>query len=213
MNSHSARWMIGIDEAGRGPLAGPVVVAGVRVELRVKKGGEVGLFRGIKDSKKLSAKKREEWFCMLTNHLQIAWAIARILPRTIDRINIAQAVNLGARRVFSSLRPPFGDVISERRVRVLLDGSLQLPNHISHEVIIKGDEKEPLIAAASIIAKVTRDRIMMRLHKKYPQYGFNRHKGYGTKLHRDMVCQYGACVLHRRSFLQNVNRICSMDDM
>ncbi len=204
MNSYSARWMIGIDEAGRGPLAGPVVVAGVMMESKMKNEKwkkEFPILDGIRDSKKLSPKKREQWFRILTRRPEIRWAVARVWPRTIDRINIARAADLGARRVFSSLSTsPFGGVTSEWGFRVLLDGGLRLPARIPHEVIIKGDEKEPVIAAASIIAKVTRDRIMLGLHKKYPQYGFDRHKGYGTRAHREVIGQIGVSEIHRRSF-------------
>ncbi len=196
--------IIGIDEAGRGPLAGPVVVAGVMMESKMKNEKwkkEFPVLDGIRDSKKLSAKKREEWFRILTNHPQITWAAARVLPKTIDRINIMRATNLGVARVFSSLSTlPFGGDTSEWGFWVLLDGGLRLPARIPHEVIIKGDEKIPLIAAASIIAKVTRDRIMLRLHKKYPQYGFDRHKGYGTRAHREMIARFGRSEIHRASF-------------
>ncbi len=194
------RYVIGIDEVGRGPLAGPVVVAGVKVELGIRN-QELGLLKGIKDSKKLSPKKREQWFRILTRRPEIRWAVAIVRPRTIDRINIARAADLGALRVFSSLSTsPFGGDTSEWRFRVLLDGGLRLPARIPHEVIIKGDEKIPLIAAASVIAKVTRDRIMVRLHKKYPQYGFDRHKGYGTRTHREMIARFGRSEIHRMSF-------------
>lgn len=210
MTSLPTRWVIGIDEVGRGPLAGPVVVAGVRMELRIRN-QELGLLKGIKDSKKLTPKQREEWFRILTNHTRIVWAVARVWPRVIDRINISRAANLGAWRVFQSLTAKNQiPLLSSDRVltktfsltdaRALLDAGLALPEHVPHEAIIRGDEKEPLIAAASIIAKVTRDRIMARLHKKYPRYGFDQHKGYGTRMHRDMIARFGPSVIHRISF-------------
>ena len=186
------QWIIGVDEVGRGPLAGPVVVAGIRIKNRRR---AMKVLDGIRDSKKLSAKKREVWFSRLTAHPDIEYAVARVYPKIIDRINIAQAANLAARRVHSrlSLENPS---INE----VLLDAGLALPQHILHTAIIKGDEKIPVIAAASIIAKVTRDRYMRRLHKKYPQYRFDLHKGYGTRFHREMIRQFGQCEIHRKSF-------------
>src|SRR3990167_3679950 len=167
--------IVGIDEAGRGPLAGPVVVAGgkIRSAKTAKR-----LFAGIRDSKKLSAKKREEWFSVLASRPEIEYAVARVWPAVIDRMNISRAANLAARRAHWKLSRGRGGIYA------LLDGGLYLPDSILQETIIKGDEKIPLIAAASIIAKVTRDRIMVRLHRKYPEYRFDLHKGYGTELHR-----------------------------
>lgn len=193
--------IIGIDEAGRGPLAGPVVVAGIKIDARIEK-QEARFLTGIKDSKKLSAKKREEWFSVLTKHPAIAWACVAISPKIIDKINIAKATNLGTRRVYKRLIQ-----IKSGRMQsapgeflVLLDGSLYLPRTVAQHTIIKGDEKVPVIAAASIIAKVTRDRIMVRLHKKYPQYRFDVHKGYCTRQHRELVHRYGYSDVHRKSF-------------
>lgn len=189
------KYIIGIDEAGRGPLAGPVVVAGVKLKVKSLK---LKVLRNIRDSKKLSAKQREEWFSLLTVHPALDWAVAKVWPKVIDRINIAQAANLGVRRVCSKLSLGGSKLSLEQKV--LLDGSLKLPSQISHDVIIKGDEKIPLIAAASIIAKVVRDRTMLRLHKKYPQYRFDLHKGYGTKLHKSLIKQFGISEIHRKSF-------------
>ncbi|QQG45066.1 MAG: ribonuclease HII [Candidatus Sungiibacteriota bacterium] len=188
------KYIIGIDEAGRGPLAGPVVVAGIRVRTRHK---HSGFFRNIRDSKKLSPKQREQWFRRLTDHPKIEWAVARVWPSVIDRINIAQAANLGACRVYKKLCPRIN---LGQNTQTLLDGSLHLSTKTPHETIVKGDEKIPVISAASIIAKVTRDRIMLRLHKKYPHYRFDVHKGYGTKKHREMLKRFGRSRVHRKSF-------------
>ena len=200
--------IIGIDEAGRGPLAGPVVVGGIKLNLKNQKSK---IFKGIKDSKKLSAKQREEWFAKLTAHPKIEWAVGRVWPRVIDRINISQAANLGALRVYRRLSAN-NESGTNKRIRkfvknslfvdakTLLDGGLYLPKKIPSKTIIRGDEKIPVIAAASIIAKVTRDRIMVRLHKKYPRYRFDIHKGYGTKLHRAMIKKFGRSEVHRKSF-------------
>lgn len=186
-----SKFVIGIDEAGRGPLAGPVVVAGVLIKRRAA--SRLGMLRGIKDSKKLSQKKREEFFSRLTGHPSLRWCAVSVSHSVIDKINIARATNYGVRRVFKKLARGMD-------THALLDGSLALPSRISHEVIIKGDERIPVIAAASIIAKVTRDRMMRRLHKKFPLYGFYAHKGYGTKAHREAILRHGRCDIHRRSF-------------
>lgn len=196
------KYLIGIDEAGRGPLAGPLVVAGVRLrtpattsnaKFKIKNEKLRNIFNGIKDSKKLSAKRREEWFKILTGDPCVKWAVAKISPKVIDKINIAKSANLGAKRVFQKLS-------GGKSCYALLDGSLYLPKHINYKTIIKGDEKIPIISAASIIAKVTRDRIMARLHKKYPLYGFDAHKGYGTKFHYGAIKKLGLLNIHRRSF-------------
>jgi len=183
------------------------------------KGQGARVFNGIRDSKKLTQKKREEWFRLLTNCPGVDWAVTTVRPKTIDRINIARAANLGARRVYQKLtRSPSANYGLNRSINftnsatclknslgaygaiALLDGGLKLPAYIPQRVFIKGDENIPVISAASIIAKVTRDRIMLRLHKKYPQYGFNLHKGYGTKLHRQMIRKFGRTNVHRASF-------------
>lgn len=209
MNKNQA-FVIGIDEVGRGPFAGPVVVGGIKIVTRNRRQA-TRILRGIRDSKKLSAKQRELWFAKLTAHREIAWAVARVYPKTIDRINISRAANLGALRVYRALSMNNKSVANERigkfarnslfvDAEALLDGGLRLPNHIRYKTIIKGDEKIPVIAAASIVAKVTRDRIMTRLHKKYPKYRFDIHKGYGTALHRAMIKKYGRSKIHRKSF-------------
>ena len=183
-------YIIVIDEAGRGPLAGPVVVAAIRAPRAI---GRILRRRGIRDSKKLSAKRREEWFQFLVAHPYVEWAVARVWPRIIDRINISRAANRAAFRVYKKLS-------GGRVCLALLDGGLRLPAYIPQKTIIRGDEKIPVIAAASIIAKVTRDLIMIRLHKKYPRYRFDIHKGYGTELHRALIKKYGRADAHRKSF-------------
>ena len=190
------KWIIGIDEAGRGPLAGPVVVAGIKINSKCKI-QNAKLLKNIKDSKKLSAKQREEWFRILTTHPKIEWAVAKVSPKIIDRINIARSTNLGVARVYQKLSP--GEMCF-----AMLDGSLYLSKNTPHETIVKGDEKIPVIAAASIIAKVTRDRIMCRLHKKYPQYRFDVHKGYGTKMHMEFIHKFGRSDIHRKSFAKGL---------
>lgn len=192
------KFIIGIDEAGRGPLAGPVVVAGVLVKKNIA--SRLKILKEVKDSKKLSPKKRDELFFCLANHPKIKWHFSAVWPTVIDRINIARATNLGALRLYKKLICT--EPSSVHGYFVMLDGSISLPSHISHETIIKGDEKIPVISAASIIAKVIRDRIMLRLHKKFPQYRFDLHKGYGTKLHKSLLSIHGSSEIHRSSFLK-----------
>ncbi len=192
------RRVVGLDEAGRGPLAGPVVAAAAitinlnrdNIPIRLRE------LKGIKDSKKLSPKKREEFYKILTNPpaggLKIEWGIGRVSERVIDKINILEATKLAMKRAIEKL--------SEKPDFLILDGKMKLDLPIPQKSIIKADEKVFSCAAASIIAKVTRDRIMRRYHKKYPKYGFDRHKGYPTKLHRRKLKKYGLCKIHRKTF-------------
>ena len=179
----------GIDEAGRGPLAGPVVAACVVCAPNFQIKDELHL---LKESKKLSAKKREMLFdVIMKSFTEVGIGICD--HKTIDRINILQASFLAMKKAIGALRqkPEF----------ILLDGRFKIPNSsYQQEAIIKGDNLVYTIAAASVIAKVTRDRIMREEHKKYPNYGFDKHKGYGTKFHLDCLQQYGPCPIHRQSF-------------
>lgn len=183
----------GIDEAGRGPLAGPIalglVVAPKGFRFWTKKLGR------IKDSKQLSAKKREEWFHYLMNHPRLVCRRAYVTPRVIDRINIYQAALRAAARLCKNCEVALNFV--------WLDGSLGLPESIPHRVVIGGDEKIPVVAAASIIAKVSRDRYMVKMAKKYPAYNFERHKGYASRVHIELVRQVGPSPIHRESFIKS----------
>lgn len=199
------RFILGIDEVGRGCLAGPVTVAVVALprKLRVI---SYKLWGRLRDSKKLSAKQREKWFRWIKANSKIFYAKASVYPKMIDRINISQAANLAATRALRKLCSKIGD----RNVRsVLLDGGLYINNfnsiidHLDPRTIIKGDEKYNAIKLASIVAKVSRDRVMRRNHKKFPQYGFDQHVGYGTKIHMTAIKKHGYCELHRLSFLKN----------
>ena len=187
------RTLIGIDEVGRGSLAGPVVLAAVAVSGRFR--WTHPTLGRIRDSKKLTPKRRETWSRYLTTHPSIRWAIARVSQQVIDRINISHAANRGALRLVERLTP------QGKRCRILLDGGLVIPRAIAHKTIIKGDERFPVIAAASIIAKVSRDRTMVRLGKRFPQYGFEIHKGYATPFHRRMLKRHGPSMVHRKTFL------------
>lgn len=187
--SHCYKMVAGVDEVGRGPLAGPVVAACVVIgsEFVIPKELE-----GVKDSKKLSEKKREELY----------EDIMRILPdvgvgicnhKIIDKVNILQATFLAMKKAVTELK--------EEPEIVLVDGKFTVPIlSVQQKAIIKGDSSVFSIAAASIVAKVVRDRLMRKIHDKYPEYGFHKHKGYGTKFHIEALKKYGPCPIHRRSF-------------
>ena len=178
----------GIDEAGRGPLAGPVVVAGVIMP-------ENSMIEGVNDSKKVSEKKREKLYEEITQSA-IAWGVGIIDQNEIDDINILNATKKGLTTALMELK--------EKPDIILVDALTKIDTlGIQYESIIKGDAKSYSIAAASIIAKVTRDRIMRQWDEIYPQYGFEKHKGYGTKMHIEAIKEYGLCPLHRRSFTKN----------
>ena len=185
----------GLDESGRGPLAGPVTAAAVIIrsaKLKTQNSKFKNIFKEIKDSKKLNSKKREKIYKILTNHPQIKWGIGRVSEKVIDKINILEATKLAMKKAVRKLKrkPDF----------LILDGSFKINLKIPQKSIKRADEKVFSCSCASIIAKVYRDRIMRRYHKKYPQYGFEKHKGYPTKLHLKMLKKYGSCKIHRKSF-------------
>ena len=190
------RVVAGVDEVGRGPLAGPVVAAALCFVPKLglaKESFAKPSFR-LKDSKQLTPRQREQLYPILTTHPAIEWGIGNVSPKLIDKINIYRATKLAMQKAVQNL---------QRKLKIdflILDGNMKLKTEIPQKAIVKGDEKVFSCAAASIIAKVTRDRIMLRYHKKYPQYGFNKHKGYGTKLHFKMLKKHGPSKIHRRSF-------------
>lgn len=195
-------YLIGIDEVGRGPLAGPVAVGAVRLSAKYLKSVQK-LGRGFRDSKKLSAKAREEWMVKIEEARTAGWleyAVAFVEPGIIDKKGIVHSINTALKR---ALKTALGGSSSKcGDVRVLLDGGLHAPAHYENqETIIKGDEKELSIAFASIVAKVSRDARMVALAKKYPQYSFERHKGYGTRAHYLAIKKHGITPHHRKSFL------------
>lgn len=179
----------GIDEAGRGPLAGPVVVASVIMP-------EDSMIEGVNDSKKVSEKKREKIYELIIEEA-ISYGVGIIWQDEIDEINILQATKKGLTQALSEMKI---------KPEIILVDALNNINTlgIPYQSIIKGDAKAYSISAASIIAKVTRDRIMRKYDEIYPQYGFEKHKGYGTLMHREAIQEYGLCPLHRRSFVKNI---------
>jgi ribonuclease HII len=175
----------GVDEAGRGPLAGPVTAAAVILPAFTRR-------NGINDSKLLSSSRREE-LAEKIKSIAVAWAVHSVSPGMIDRINILQASLLAMKKAVSKLKT--------RSDIVLVDGNREIPRvDYLQEAVTKGDVKSICIGAASILAKVERDRIMTRYHAHYPQYNFRRNKGYPTREHRIAIHTYGPCEIHRRSF-------------
>jgi len=203
--------IIGVDEVGRGSLAGPITVAAVAArssEKRSAKSDKLKKFlRGIRDSKKLSPKQREEWFrnlSLFTCHSSLVWAISSVGSATIDRIGISRAATLAVGRCMRKLTINYG--LRTLNSKILLDGSLYAPRtYQNQETIIRGDERIPLIAAASIIAKVTRDGMMTHFDSRYSLYGLAIHKGYGTAMHRAAIIRHGPCALHRASFCKKLH--------
>ena len=198
----NGQYIIGVDEAGRGPLAGPVMAAAVAIMINDK--CEELLNLGVNDSKKLSPKKREEIFKILTSHPLVLWSVGEASEKEIDEINILQASLLAMRRAVEKLIDK-NDRLERENFSVYIDGREVIPNLTANQKsIINGDAKVFSIAAASIIAKVTRDRLMLKYAEKYPQYGFEKHKGYGTKQHYEMIQKHGICRIHRRTFLKKI---------
>jgi ribonuclease HII len=192
------RYIIGIDEAGRGPLAGPVSIGAVCIPITFKK----TFWKGVKNSKALSLKQREFWFTKIRAAQKagkLSYAVALVGNKIIDEKGISYAIRLGMKRILKRLG------VRPSQTQVLLDGSLYAPKEYTRQkTIIKGDEKEPVIALASITAKVTRDRKIVRLSSQYPKYNFEIHKGYGTKAHIQAIKRHGASALHRKSFLTKI---------
>lgn len=192
--------IIGIDEAGRGPLAGPVAVGAVAVPVKIVRHVVSGKFGGVKESKQLTSAAREAWLSTLVEARSAGYLDFRCAfssERVIDRTGIVSATARALARAITELS------LNPSRVLVLLDGGLKAPGHFGNQkTIIRGDESEALIALASIVAKVHRDRKMIRYAARYPEYGFERHKGYGTAFHFECIAQYGLTPIHRASFLK-----------
>lgn len=178
----------GVDEAGRGPLAGPVCAAAVILPEGV-------IIDGVNDSKKLSEKKRESLFDVIREQA-LSYSIAYATVDEIEEFNILNATMLAMRRAIDGL-----DIKADY---AMIDGNKIPPLDIDAECIVKGDAKSMSIACASILAKVSRDRLLYKYAEEYPMYGFDKHKGYGTKVHREAILKYGPCPYHRKSFLKKL---------
>ncbi len=228
------RFIVGIDEAGRGPLAGPVSVGAVVVSVTAIAAKKLklfssqnssyssslpllslsklfssakfhhSLFQGVKDSKMLTSASRDRWFKKIKTARKegkLDYRVSCVGSKIIDRKGIVFAIRLAVKRSLEKLG------VSPHQTLVLLDGSLSAPKHfLFQKTIIRGDQTVPIISLASIAAKVVRDKKMIRLSKKFPDFGFNAHKGYGTLSHRRKIRKYGPCEIHRRSFLRGILR-------
>ncbi len=190
--------VVGIDEAGRGPLAGPVAVGAVKIGRNFNK----KFFKGIKDSKQLTEEEREIWFDLAKEaHRkgELDFSVTLISNKFIDKHGISKAIKVGIERNLKKLNVP------TKESHIFLDGLLKAPEEFIHQLtVIKGDEKVPVISLASVVAKVTRDRHMRNLAKKYPGYLFEKHKGYGTEDHRKAIEKFGPISIHRNSYIKGL---------
>ena len=218
-------WIVGVDEVGRGSLAGPVTVCALllqgdyKLKTSVQGGSAFGGKKQklkLRDSKKLTENQREEWFAWIKREKKegrIYYSVVSIPPKTVDRINVTVAANRAARRAIRNVLEKSG--VNLKQVRIRLDGGIYPSLKTSAEggpafggkiyslkTVIKGDEKIPAISLASIVAKVTRDRYMVRLAKRFPKYRFEKHKGYGTRMHRARIKKHGISPHHRLTFLK-----------
>ena len=197
LQARDSQRIAGIDEAGRGPLAGPVAAAAVILPKNFT-------CQGLDDSKKISPRKREQLYECLTSDPEIVWAVATADHEEIDRLNILRATHLAMWRAVEAL-----SILPDY---CLIDGLAVKNFPLPHDGIIKGDGKSLSIAAASIIAKVTRDRIMSEIDREFPQFGFAKHQGYGTKAHLEALRIHGPCCYHRRSFQPVAQLALPLDD-
>lgn len=191
------QYIVGVDEVGRGPLAGPVAV-GAAV---VPEAFDFAVFPFLTDSKKLTEKRREEIFNIalgLQTKGMLRFAIQYQSPQAIDDIGIESAIGRALHGTLADLR------LAAKNTRIFLDGRLKAPEQFVQETIIRGDESVPIISLASVVAKVSRDRMMIDLCKDHPEYGFSKHKGYGTKEHIEAIKKNGASPLHRKTYLSRI---------
>jgi ribonuclease HII len=180
----------GVDEAGRGPLAGPVTAAAAILPARWAETGLPAELTGLNDSKQLTATQREKFFQFITTCGEIKFAIAQVDAALIDEINILQATHRAMNEALAQLNPE----------HALVDGRPVRTMRVPQTAIVKGDARSYSIAAASVLAKVTRDRLMLGFHAQFPEYGFAEHKGYGTAKHLAAIAKHGGCAIHRKSF-------------
>ncbi len=195
----SGKIVVGVDEAGRGPLAGPVVASAVIIPTYIEE------FSKINDSKKITEKQRDKIYDLIMEHCVVG--IGESSVEEIDEINILNATFLAMRRALEDLNKK--NKITKDANIILVDGNHKIREYKGdQQEVIKGDAKSLSIAAASIVAKVTRDRIMIEMNNEYPQYMLNKHKGYGTKLHREIIIEQGPSKIHRKSFLKKILQNC-----
>ena len=181
-----SKHIIGIDEAGRGPLAGPVVAAAVSDSPKK--------IRGIKDSKLLSEKERERLYVEIINNYK--WGIGIVSPKRIDKVNILEATKEAMVKAVHNLEKKYKLKIDH----LIIDGNMKINIDISQKSVIGADRKIYCVSTASIVAKITRDHLMIKYDKLYPEYNFKKHKGYGTREHLKLIKKYGSCEIHRKSF-------------
>lgn len=201
MESQNFTYFIGVDEVGRGPVAGPVYVCGLfisseNLEKIIKEAGNLPL----RDSKKLTEKMRGKWFLKIKEFGDagyLKYVVSKASASEIDEKGIAVCIKACVKNSVIKIDA------DKEKTKVLLDGGLSVGGDFTEESFIKGDENIPVISLASIVAKVLRDKEMAELSKEYPEYGFEKHKGYGTKAHMDAILKHGATDLHRKSFLKN----------
>jgi ribonuclease HII len=182
----------GVDEAGRGPLAGPVVAAAAVLPPDWIEDGLPKALKGLNDSKQLTVEQRERFFAVLTSRTEVQWALGRSESDEVDRWNILEATHRAMNSALAQLRP--------KPQHVLIDGTRVKSLRFPQTPIVKGDARSYSIAAASVLAKVTRDRLMLAFDRQWPSYGFAVHKGYGTPQHLAALAAFGPCPIHRRSF-------------
>lgn len=206
MIKKSPKYIIGIDEVGRGPLAGRVFVGAVCLSEKdndflkktyLQKTSKLKVSNYLADSKKLTEKQRNEWFLWI-NKNKISYITSAISPKIIDKINISQASNKAAQIAL-------GRLIKKNKIKlasIVADAGIKIKTNLSFKSFPKADETIPVVSLASIVAKVTRDKEMTKLHKKHPFYGFDENKGYGTKNHICAIKKHGPCAIHRRSFIK-----------
>lgn len=195
-SGHMASWIVGIDEVGRGPLAGPVAVGAVRASAKTLR-----RFRDIRESKQLSPRARAEWAKRIADERgpELEFAVAFVAASTIDRIGINPAIARALARAIGRIG------VDPAASLVLLDGGLRAPDvYPAQRTIIRGDASETVIAMASVVAKVARDARMAKLSRRYPEYGFERHVGYGTAAHIAAILRHGPTSEHRLTFLRSV---------
>jgi len=224
------KYIIGIDEVGRGPLAGPVTIGAVcalanlsaldvgclnehpvipmnRDTTSLKRGffdiTEPDLLEGIRDSKKLTQKKREVWSEFILGCHHFSCATVSVPANIIDDIGISGAIKFAVEKAIEKIEKKLEDLKTDNTF-ICLDGSLKAPEKYLQKAIIGGDDIVPIISAASVVAKVSRDKLMTRIAENYPEYGFEKHKGYGTKAHFEAIQKNGMCEIHRRSFLKGL---------